>query len=95
MKILLGLSVTFMSTRPKTFFSLENWTQVPRPIQFIYSKHDYRTYVVLHECGHALGLGHKSLIPNEKVPIMYQATKGIGNSFKNIWPLQKELQLFI
>jgi hypothetical protein len=90
---LFGLSVTFMSKRPRvTYFSFENWTSVPKPIATVYSKKDYRTYLILHECGHSLGLGHRILISKQKVPIMYQATKGISDSIKNIWPLDYELK---
>jgi len=91
-----GLSVTeFINNKaPKTFFSFENWTKVPKPLLGIYNIHQYRTYVVLHECGHALGLGHKrsSIGP---APIMLQQTKGLKNSNKNIWPLESEINTLL
>lgn len=85
-----GLSVTYMMTRPrKTLFSYENWSNVPGPCKRVYNILEYRTYLVLHECGHALGLGHVRAVSGP-VPIMMQQTLGIGHCEPNIWPLQKE-----
>lgn len=89
-----GLSVTFMSVRPRiTAFSYENWTRVPRPLEGLYTIEDYRTYVINHELGHVLGHNHPRK-PRElstfKAPIMIQHTKGIGIFHKNLWPLANE-----
>jgi hypothetical protein len=74
---------------PKTYFSYENWTSVPKTLR--YSLHEYRTYVLLHECGHALGQGHRRCTGGP-APIMLQQTRGLGECTKNIWPLEKELK---
>jgi len=89
-----GLSVTFMSVRPRiTAFSFENWQRVPRPLQGLYTVQDYRTYVINHELGHVLGHNHPKK-PTElsvtRAPIMIQHTKGIGKFSKNLWPLASE-----
>lgn len=51
---------------------------------------DYRTYVINHEVGHILGLGHEKPIKNKKAPIMNQHTLGIGDAIPNMWPLKYE-----
>ena len=93
-----GLSVTEMAPittvglrAPKTVFSYENWTSVPRDLSGKYSVHEYRTYVIMHECGHAIGLGHKRCIGGQ-APIMLQQTRGLKHCTKNIWPLEDEIR---
>lgn len=82
-----------MSEKPITYFSVANWTNVPRPL-IDYSVEDYRTYLVMHEAGHALGLDHeKCTATPAKAPIMLQHTKGLNGCFKNIWPLESEKKL--
>lgn len=61
-----GLSVTFMRER-RSLLSYENWTTVPRPVAHVYTIEDYRTYLVLHECGHSLGLNHSRCSPRRSV----------------------------
>lgn len=86
-----GLSVTMMRKRPReTYFSMTNWTHVPGTLPD-YTRKEYRTYLVLHECGHALGLGHKSCKGTGPVPIMHQQTRGNKECSKNIWPLAFEI----
>lgn len=86
-----GLSVTYMLTKPRvTYFSYDNWTRVPEPVRDQYTRGEYRTYLVLHECGHALGLHHASGRPGAPVPIMQQASKGLLGTTKNVWPLATE-----
>jgi hypothetical protein len=88
-----GLSVTFMNERPRrTLFSFANWSKNPLALPD-YSKKEYRTYLVLHECGHALGLGHVKCSGSGPVPIMYQQTRGNKTCSKNIWPLAFEINL--
>jgi hypothetical protein len=88
-----GLSVTFMHLSPRvTYFSYENWSRVPEPVSGTYDVKEYRNYVILHECGHLLGLGHTRCLSG-KAPIMIQQTKGLGACEHNIWPLQSEKNL--
>ena len=89
-----GLSVTMMAYVPRlTLFNYENWMRVPDAAPKEYSLAQYRTYLILHECGHALGLGHPRASvrqSNGASPVMVQQTRGIGNLKPNIWPLESE-----
>jgi hypothetical protein len=93
-----GLSVTEMAPimssglkAPKTVFSYENWTNVPQELRGSYNVHEYRTYVIMHECGHAIGLGHSKCMGG-LAPIMLQQTRGLQNCRKNLWPLEEEIR---
>lgn len=47
----------------------------------------YRTYVVNHEVGHALGKGHVGCaVAGQKAPVMMQQTKGVAPCRANAWP---------
>jgi hypothetical protein len=88
-----GLSVTLMDENPRiTYFNETNWNNVPMPLQGLYTLEDYRTYVILHECGHAVfSLDHPHKIKPGLCPIMVQQTKGLPiGTLKNIWPLELE-----
>lgn len=88
------LSVTYMSEKPRrTTFNYKNWTKVPDPVKDIYTLEDYRIYLVLHECGHALGLGHKTCRPGNPAPIMLQHSLGLKGCEPNLWPLAEEKEL--
>lgn len=86
-----GLSVTYMTRRPRaTLFSYENWLRVPEPLN--YTVMEYRVYLVLHECGHGLGLGHARRPTSGRAPIMIQQSRGLGPLQKNLWPLDSEVK---
>jgi hypothetical protein len=60
-----------------------------------YNLTDYRIYLINHEVGHVLGKHHtkcsdKPKGGSDKVPVMNQATKGIGKCKPNVWPLEYE-----
>lgn len=54
---------------------------------------EYRSYVVNHEVGHWLGLGHTSCPqPNASAPVMQQQSKAREGCVNNVWPLRSELR---
>jgi hypothetical protein len=87
-----GFSVTLMDENPRvTLFNFENWTNVPKNLKN-YSVNDYRTYLILHEFGHAIcSLDHPRKIVFGPCPIMVQQTRGLPEgTTKNLWPLELE-----
>jgi hypothetical protein len=84
-------SITATGTKaPMTVFSAKNWTTVPKELRGKYNIHEYRTYVIMHECGHAIGLGHQTC-KSGPAPIMLQQTRGLKHCTKNLWPLEEEI----
>ncbi len=52
------------------------------------SLREYRQYLVNHEVGHYLGLGHVGCpAAGAPAPVMMQQTKGIGSCSPNSWPV--------
>lgn len=85
-KHLHGLSVCDSRENPiRIYFSAENWDSVPLASGYTDIMR-YRTYLVLHEFGHALGHGHESCpSPNTPAPVMMQQTKGTGECYPDPW----------
>lgn len=72
-----GLSVTDISKTPaEIWINTMNWNNVPK--NFTGSRDSYRSYLIQHEMGHALGYDHTE--PHDDIqqlcPVMYQQTKG-------------------
>jgi hypothetical protein len=81
------LSVCNMRTR-EVWINEDRWlrnlpdaSQLPLPA--------YRAYVLQHELGHALGMGHVSPVTGP-VPVMVQQTLGIGTCLPNPFPTSTE-----
>lgn len=83
-----GLSCTNMSTKV-VYINSHRWKRGAKKSG--YSLEDYRIYLINHEVGHILGHHHKKCDgKGNKIPVMNQATKGIGTCKPNIWPLEYE-----
>lgn len=83
-----GLSCTNMRTKI-VYINSNRWKRGAKKSG--YSLKDYRIYLINHEVGHVLGHLHKKCNgKGKKIPVMNQATKGIGTCKPNIWPLHDE-----
>ncbi|MCB2175627.1 MAG: VCBS repeat-containing protein [Actinomycetales bacterium] len=58
-----------------------------------FSRSDYQHYVVIHEVGHYLGLGHAGCpAVGTPAPVMMQQSISLGGCRQNLWPLGSELR---
>ena len=81
-----GMSFTTLHTDP-TFIVMntKNWNSPPS--SFTLSRDKYRTYLINHEFGHALGLHSHQSRTKSNCPLMYQQTRGtIGCSRIDLYP---------
>lgn len=73
-----------------TIFNIDNWETIPIAAKRsgFESLEQYRTYLINHEFGHAIGHGHSrcSGIDGALAPVMLQQTKGTGNCIPCVWP---------
>jgi hypothetical protein len=86
-----GLSVCDRREKPiQIYISAENWAKPPLQSGYKDSRL-YRTYLILHEFGHALGHDH-ALCPGEghPAPVMMQQTKGTGLCFPEPWVVKQK-----
>lgn len=72
----------------KIWINNSRWTNGAKPSKL--SLKNYRIYLIGHEVGHILGLGHTKPIKNKKVSVMVQQTLGIGNANPNPWPTKSD-----
>lgn len=91
-KDFLGLSCTNYSDTPVTcYINLYRWMNGS-----VHSKlnlEDYRTYVINHEVGHALGLDHDGCSGKGKpASNMMQHTVGIGECIPSPWPIDTDIE---
>lgn len=75
----------------KIYINNYRWTKGAKPSEL--SLQDYRIYLINHEVGHILGLGHSKPIKNRKVPVMNQHTLGIKPGKPYMWPLPQEKKI--
>ena len=71
-----GLSFTHMASEPRVIvINADNW-RAPPPAGFTLGIEAYRTYLLNHEVGHALGLHEHQRRTADYCPLMYQQTRG-------------------
>lgn len=92
----IGPELSLTDTRKRvivTIFNSMNWKTIPRAAikSGFASLRDYKTYLVNHEYGHALGIGHavcraNQSLPPQNAPVMMQQTKGTQTCRPCVWP---------
>jgi hypothetical protein len=72
----------------RVVLNLDRWmTSVPYYVNADTSLDTYRTYMINHEVGHALGHGHELCPgPGRLAPVMEQQTLGLHGCKPNPWP---------
>ena len=89
-----GMSVTDAGARPMRIdLHQTNWFAPPEAFRHnrelsMSRVEQYHCYVVQHEMGHALGYDHSNAVQGRACPVMYQQTKGTGETIcvANPWP---------
>ena len=70
-----NMSFTYVGRSPTAIvFNADNWDR--KPDKFTLGLEEYRTYLINHEFGHALGLFHHQESSPSRCPLMYQQTRG-------------------
>ena len=98
------MSFTFMDVNPPVIvFNHENWNGPPKAYDLSLRRKSpklsaaerlrrYRVYLVNHEFGHAMGLGHDAAT-DLVCPVMYQHTRGIERCQQDLpWPSTRDLR---
>ena len=82
-----NLSVCDRTSNPiKIYICKENWNSIPQASGYK-DLNLYRTYLILHEFGHALGLDHAECVEGP-APVMMQQTKGCGKCYPDPWAIK-------
>ena len=93
-----GLNVCQMTQPGIIAINHQNWVRPPEAydpdhMDDTLRLEAYRTYVLQHEMGHFLGIsGHAKPVRDKDCPVMYQQTKGTGDTICDAspWPQQHE-----
>lgn len=88
-----GMSFTHMASEPRVIvINADNW-RAPPPAGFTLGIEAYRTYLLNHEVGHALGLHEHQRRTADYCPLMYQQTRGtVGCSTIDLYPTPAQQQ---